>query len=373
MLDLLISFFHLLALYIKKVISRFVFRPPNPQGYKIDPSQNDKLLFLRSVKEKKYEPLQFGVLDIEYVRIQEDKYKSYIPGILIKPRNPFKICIIYSHGNSGDIGTSILETLSLSINTNCCVLSYEYPGYSECRSIPLTEENVYYNIIKTYEYAREVLNYRSSEIILYGFSLGTGICFDLASRNSYPIAGLILQAPFLSIVRTMYSMKQTRFFDFFSSIDKAKNIHCPVMIIHGNKDTIVPYIHGKILSKKIPKEYMKEFVTIQDADHNNIFKINKDFIYEKVRNFIMNCSSKDYLKSNKHDESGEFVGNISKSEIIDNKRDNEEQKLNDIHLEIDDEQKRPKSKNEFKSYYNKREGNVFNKDSQIEMKCVTEP
>jgi hypothetical protein len=39
--------------------------------------------------------------------------------------------------------------------------------------------------------------------VLYGHSLGTGPSVDLASDPGYPIGGLILQAPFLSILRTV--------------------------------------------------------------------------------------------------------------------------------------------------------------------------
>ena len=44
---------------------------------------------------------------------------------------------------------------------------------------------------------------------LYGFSLGTGIMFELACKKEYPAAGLILQSPFLSIMRTLYNIKKT--------------------------------------------------------------------------------------------------------------------------------------------------------------------
>ena len=49
------------------------------------------------------------------------------------------------------------------------------------------------------------------QIILYGFSLGTGISFHLACNKNFPIAGCILQAPFLSILRIRYYLN-VRFF-----------------------------------------------------------------------------------------------------------------------------------------------------------------
>ena len=336
MLDLLFSFFHLLVLTIKTFISKFVFRPPDPQGYKPvinSKNPNQELVhFLRNIKLKKYEPIKFSPIEYFYKKIPDESHNAFIPILVIKPYHPFDICIIYSHGNSGDIGTCLLEAVSLSLNTYCCVVSYEYPGYGECKDIPLNEENVYYNIIKTYEYARDTLKFRPEHIVLYGFSLGTGISFDLATRPNFPIAGLILQAPFLSILRTMYNIKQSKFFDFFCSIDKAKRIQCPVMIIHGIKDSIVPYVHGRILAKLIPKQFMYEFVTVDGADHNNVFKINKELVYKKVRNFLERVTNVN-LKGEEGDDDN---NNFSRSENKNNgaKCDNEEQNLNDIHLNI---------------------------------------
>lgn len=59
-----------------------------------------------------------------------------------------------------------------------------------------------------YQFVREKLNFDENSIIVYGFSLGTGVAFDLACNKEYKFAGLILQAPFLSIFRTLYNTKR---------------------------------------------------------------------------------------------------------------------------------------------------------------------
>ena len=144
----------------------------------------------------------------------------------------------------------------------------------------------------TYYFVKKILGFKANQIILYGFSLGTGIMFDLACKKEFHAAGLILQSPFLSIMRTLYNIKTTPYCDLFNSCDKAKNLCIKTFFIHGNKDEMVPYIHGRILAKLIPQKYFYDFLTVDNAGHNNIFKVNKDLIYTKIRQFIKDCTGK---------------------------------------------------------------------------------
>jgi pimeloyl-ACP methyl ester carboxylesterase len=304
MLDLLISFINYLIISIRSFLRNFIFYPPNPKGYRLEKNITNKdkeeITFLQNsnLKELKYKKENYNLINYKYIKIPDKENNSYIPLLKIEPKNPFKICIIYSHGNSADIGTSLQECVDLSLNTNSSILSYDYPSFGLCKNKPLNEENVYYNMKKTYEYAKNVLKYNSNQIILYGFSLGTGISFHLACNKNFPIAGCILQAPFLSILRIRYYLNQTYFFDYFNSCDKANNLCSPLMIIHGNKDTIVPYIHGRILAKLVPKNFLFEFVHIKGAGHNNIFKNEKEYIYKKIRNFLEYCTKINFNENN---------------------------------------------------------------------------
>lgn len=304
MLDLYISFVNFLIIWIRSLINVFIFRPPNPQGYKLTKiSKNSHLEEISFLIKKKdgtttYKNLEFDKISYDYIKIPDIENNSFIPLLVIRPIDHKQICIIYSHGNSADIGTSLQECVDLSLNTNSSILSYDYPSFGLCKNKPLNEENVYYNMKKTYEYAKNVLKYNSNQIILYGFSLGTGISFHLACNKNFPIAGCILQAPFLSILRIRYYLNQTYFFDYFNSCDKANNLCSPLMIIHGNKDTIVPYIHGRILAKLVPKNFLFEFVHIKGAGHNNIFKNEKEYIYKKIRNFLEYCTKINFNENN---------------------------------------------------------------------------
>ena len=321
MLDLIISYFNFLILSIGYIVKRFTFFPPNPPHYKSIPTENEDeedILFLINHKKKikKYIGVEFRHLDYRFIKII-DKDNNSLPLLLFYLPSHIPVCIIYSHGNSGDLGSCLLEYYDIAMNTNCIVVSFEYPGYGECKNQPVTELQFFKNLKMTYLFVKKNLGMKSNQIILYGFSLGTGIIFDLACKKEYSAAGVILQSPFLSIIRTLYNIKNTYYFDLFNSCDKAKYLHIKTLFIHGNKDHMVPYIHGRILAKLIPQKYFYDFLTIDNADHNNIFKINKDLIYRTIRKFIKDCTgiSSDFTKIKEMREkhySDDLYNNIKK-------------------------------------------------------------
>ena len=294
MLDLLISYVNFLILSISYIVKRFTFFPPDPPHYisiKTENEDEEDILFLIHPKKQKgkYLGIEFRHLDYRFIKII-DKNNNSLPLLMLNPTKPLPVCIIYSHGNSGDLGSCLIEYYDIAMNTNCVVVSFEYPGYGELKNQELRESNFYRNLKMTYFFVRKILGYKPNQIIFYGFSLGTGIIFELACKKEYPAAGLILQSPFLSIMRTLYNIKRTPFCDLFNNCDKAKKLCIKTFFIHGNKDRMVPYIHGRILAKLIPQKYYYNFLTVPDADHNDMFKVNKELVYTNIRKFIKDCT-----------------------------------------------------------------------------------
>ena len=337
MLDLLISYVNFMILAIGYIVKRFTFYPPDPPHYKSISTDNedeeDILFLIKNKKKKLYISIQFRLIDYRFIKII-DKDNNTLPLLLFHPPSHISVCIIYSHGNSGDLGSCLLEYYDIAVNTNCMVISFEYPGYGECKNQPSRESQFFKNLKMTYIFVKKYLGFKSSQIILYGFSLGTGIIFDLACKKEYRAAGLILQSPFLSIMRILYNVKTTRYFDLFNSCDKAKHLCLKTLFIHGNEDTMVPYIHGRILAKLIPQKYFYDFLTVDKAGHNNIFKVDKDLIYKKIRQFIKDCTgqSSDFIKNQVEKENHSFdeleIDKKENSFEINNSKNNTDNKLN---------------------------------------------
>jgi abhydrolase domain-containing protein 17 len=64
---------------------------------------------------------------------------------------------------------------------------------------------------------------------------------------------VILLGVFTSIYRVLFNLRFTLFGDKFDNINKINKINCPILLIHGTLDEIVPFSHSKevILFKEI--------------------------------------------------------------------------------------------------------------------------
>ncbi len=293
MLDLLISYINFLIILLYYIVKRITFQPPDPPGYIIQKKGKDNKKDIYFVVENdskvKYEKKCLKGVDLEYINLHKNN-KTINELLIIKPYIYFPICIIYCHGNCGDLGYSLYDYYVLAKKTNCIVLAFEYPSYGSSKEIPLSENNLYHSIQNAYLYAKLILKIDYKNIFLYGFSLGTGIVFDLACRKEFPIGGIILQSPYLSIIKTQYNIKKFPLFDMFKNYEKAHKLNAPALFIHGNEDEIIPYIHGRILAKLIPKKYYYDFYTVKEGGHSDLFINDKRNIYQRIKEFISSCT-----------------------------------------------------------------------------------
>lgn len=195
--------------------------------------------------------------------------------------------IILFHGNGIDIGDYNIDYEAKISNCNYCIV--EYPGYG-------LHSDKYSSEWGCIEDAKSVLSYLITEkncqpenIIIRGNSLGTGVACALAHHMcvtmNRPPKGLILLCPLYSAVKTQINIWIPG--DIFCNYLLAPNITCPTLIIHGNKDLIVPYWHGVQLANLFPN--LIEFVGVEGAGHNNI-------PYKLINNHIANFIS--YLNNN---------------------------------------------------------------------------
>jgi len=211
--------------------------------------------------------------------------------------NNLKTTIIYSHGNGCDIGhmDSFLRKLAIYIGTN--VVSYDYVGYGLTRhnlsNVP-SEQGCVSCIETVYDFLSRS-GVKPKDIILYGTSIGTGptvrLASDLAKRD-INLKGVLLQTPYTSAVGVVSESVATTLHmsnfegqnpDIFRSIDLIQLIKCPVTIIHGTRDQVIPYNHSKNLAKKNKR---CRLIIMEGATHNNIESLFSDVIENSLKDFI---------------------------------------------------------------------------------------
>lgn len=197
---------------------------------------------------------------------------------LYLPNSHATYTILYSHGNAEDLGDvkSGLENLA---EIGFSVFAYDYHGYGTSQGKP-SEQNAYLDINATYDYLTQHLLIPPNRIIVYGRSVGGGPSVDLATRKS--VAGLILESPFTTAFRVATRIPILPF-DKFRNIEKIPNVHCPVLVMHGKKDRIIPFSHGEDLFKCANEP--KCCLWVDKAGHNDLPWVTGELYGKTLKSF----------------------------------------------------------------------------------------
>ena len=191
-----------------------------------------------------------------------------------------KKAIIRCHGNAEDaLGT--LWALKELANDGYTVASVDYPGYGLSDGSP-DEEGCYRNVHRLYDWLIEKRGFKPEDIIIDGFSIGTGPATELAATR--PCGGLILEAPFLSAPRAVTRVRLLPV-DPFPNLKRIGDVKCRVLMIHGTNDGVIPYSQGQELFKLANEP--KRFVTVDDGDHNTLVDdMGFDNYFELIKGFV---------------------------------------------------------------------------------------
>lgn len=177
---------------------------------------------------------------------------AIINGLHFKTQNP-KGVVLYLKGNSKSIkgwGKFAVDFTRHQYD----VIMVDYRGFGKSTG-RRTQKSIKHDMQYVYNKIRE----RVSEeyIILYGRSLGSGFATKLASTNNPKM--LILDAPYYSLTKVT-----TRYMPFMPlslllrfpmpTYKWLKYVNCPVHIIHGTNDKLIPFKSSVKLSKIKPKK-----------------------------------------------------------------------------------------------------------------------
>jgi fermentation-respiration switch protein FrsA (DUF1100 family) len=182
---------------------------------------------------------------------------------LYLPNPSARFTLLVSHGNAEDLGY-IRDWLEEFRRGGFSVFSYDYQGYGTSQGKP-SENAAYADEEAAYAYLTTELKTPPDRIIILGRSVGSGPAVHLAARQA--VAGLILQSAFISAFRVVTILPLLPF-DKFPNAREIGRVHCPVMIIHGSKDSVIAPWHGRKLFALANQP--KRFFLVPGADHNDL-------------------------------------------------------------------------------------------------------
>ncbi|HAL56444.1 MAG TPA: peptidase [Bacteroidetes bacterium] len=201
------------------------------------------------------------------------------------PAESARATLVISHGNAGNIShrSDIMVRLQ---RTGFHVLMYDYRGYGKSEGSP-GEEGVYKDGRAAFDYAVSLPGVDPKRIVLWGTSLGGAVAVDVATQR--PAAALILESTFTSareMARILYPILPAQFLirSKFNSIDKIRRLTIPILVMHGDQDSIIPFKLGKKLFDAAPAP--KEFYEIIGADHNDTYFVGGREYLDRALSFV---------------------------------------------------------------------------------------
>ena len=181
--------------------------------------------------------------------IETDKKIKLKSWFIEKDLKNFKTILLF-HGNAGNLFNRVYKLNELNkLDLNILIISWR--GFSGNKGKP-TEKNLYRDAQEAVKWLK-AQGLDNKNIILYGESLGTGIAIELASKNNF--GGIILESPFTSMADTAkiyypYLPVNLLLKDRYDTKSKIRDIETPILIMHGQKDSIVPQKMGLELFEK---------------------------------------------------------------------------------------------------------------------------
>ncbi len=203
------------------------------------------------------------------------------------PPKPGRPVVIYFHGNAGNLASRARRfEIFLRNGFGLIALSPRSAGGS---SGTPTQEALTADAAALLSEAREFEPAAAqSNIVIYGESIGTAIAIAALDASDAQIAGVVLEAPFTSIPDIAAANDQIpaslipRIQDRWDSLSRAETLTAPLLVIHGPRDTVVPFSQGKQIFAAAPAR-SKRFREVPGAGHSDLWR--SDVIAE-ITDFI---------------------------------------------------------------------------------------
>jgi hypothetical protein len=186
--------------------------------------------------------------------------------------------LAWFHGNAGNISHRVdnIKYLHRSLRRqdlpNIFIFDYRGYGRSAGNLSDLSEEATYHDADGALTYLRGRPDLAHTQLVYFGRSLGAAIAVEMARRHAP--AGLILETPFTSIqdmariilpFLPLGNLLRTK----YDSLRKMPEIRVPLLVLHGDRDDVVPYEQGRRLFQAANPP--KTFYTIRGARHNDTY------------------------------------------------------------------------------------------------------
>ena len=198
--------------------------------------------------------------------------------------------LLWLHGNAGNISHRVDNIAALNSLTGLGVLIVDYRGYGLSEGSP-SEKGLYLDAEAAFEHLVTELGLDPVEdIVLFGRSLGVGVAAEMATRHA--VRCVILESGFTSVI-SMAGASRPDWLVYalmpfvgarYDTLAKISRVKSPVMIVHGDRDEIVPFQMAEELFEAARDP--KRFHVVKGAMHNDVYERGGAAYFQALREFI---------------------------------------------------------------------------------------
>ncbi len=223
-------------------------------------------------------------VNIEKIKVQTQDGLDLLGWFHEKDIKKYKT-ILYFHGNAGSLENRI-HKLNHFRDMNVNFLIFAWRGFSGNEGKP-SETGLYEDGKSAIKWLLKK-GVDEKNIVIYGESLGTGVATHLSQNKKF--AGVILETPFTSMIDAAkkfypYIPVSLLLKDKFENKNKIKNIKSPILIMHGEKDQIVPFEMGRKMFE-IANEPKYSYFTKYD---NHMMEYDESLV-KALNSFLINLN-----------------------------------------------------------------------------------
>ena len=207
----------------------------------------------------------------------------------VAPETP---AVVFLHGNGENLATMEYAGLFEDLRRlEIPFVAVDYPGYGRSRGRP-SEDSLVSSAMAGLAWLRE--RHPERPIALVGWSLGAAVAIQAAARSAEAdeadrrgIERLVLMSawddlPTLASVHFPGWLVRAGLSDTYDSVAAARELQCPVLMLHGTDDTVIPIEHGRRLAATFGGR--ARFVEVPRTGHNDL--LGRPEVWTELERFL---------------------------------------------------------------------------------------
>jgi len=179
--------------------------------------------------------------------------------------------MFFLHGNSGNL-RKWLVGLDVFRELNYDVVMFDYRGFGKSTGRIESEAQLHADVQAVW--ARFAPQYEGRRVVVAGQSLGTGLaaCLsaELCSQGRAPDLTIMVSAysSMQALGAELYPWVPSRVLRYpLATLDRACRLTGKLMLIHGDKDELIPFHHSQALHKAMPAAQLH---CVEGAGHSDV-------------------------------------------------------------------------------------------------------